>query len=462
MAGVQRAGVGLRRRRRDRAAQQPRRPRRHERHHASRPPTATCPRRSSAQLRVGPLPRRGHRALPDRRARRDRRRSASGISSVAAQPQVWIGDRYCTVVGILRPVTLDCGIDRAALDRPAGRAAALRHRRQPARRSTCAPTTTSCRPCATSLGERPPTRSTPRRSRSAARRTRSRPSAAAKGAFTSLLLGLGAVALLVGGVGIANVMVISRPRAPLGDRAAPRARRDAPPHQRRSSSPSRCCSAALGGVAGALLGAVVTGATRRARGSRPSSRPRPSSAASLAALRHRRGRRPVSVDARGAAVADRGAAHRLGLGAEPAAHPATRRRSRARASGDDGRRPARHRRVGVTVKLSPSQMSDIGEPSSRRVGRRAPASSRPPAGCRGDEPEAHRLPVGRQARREAQVVAVDVAQPGEAVDERHPDAAAGRDVDAVADVAGEVREVDATLSQEVVVGRLRRRRPRTP
>ena len=33
--------------------------------------------------------------------------------------------------------------------------------------------------------------------------------AAAKGAFTSLLLGLGAVALLVGGVGIANVMVIS-------------------------------------------------------------------------------------------------------------------------------------------------------------------------------------------------------------------------------------------------------------
>ena len=33
--------------------------------------------------------------------------------------------------------------------------------------------------------------------------------AAANTAFTSLLLGLGAVALLVGGVGIANVMVIS-------------------------------------------------------------------------------------------------------------------------------------------------------------------------------------------------------------------------------------------------------------
>jgi putative ABC transport system permease protein len=33
--------------------------------------------------------------------------------------------------------------------------------------------------------------------------------AAAKSAFTSLFLGLGAVALLVGGIGIANVMVIS-------------------------------------------------------------------------------------------------------------------------------------------------------------------------------------------------------------------------------------------------------------
>ena len=51
--------------------------------------------------------------------------------------------------------------------------------------------------------------------------------AAADSAFTSLLLGLGAVALLVGGVGIANVMVISRARAPPGDRPAARARRHA-------------------------------------------------------------------------------------------------------------------------------------------------------------------------------------------------------------------------------------------
>ncbi len=38
-----------------------------------------------------------------------------GFSSVDAQPQVWIADRWWTVVGILRPVTLDSGIDRSAL-----------------------------------------------------------------------------------------------------------------------------------------------------------------------------------------------------------------------------------------------------------------------------------------------------------------------------------------------------------
>jgi putative ABC transport system permease protein len=51
--------------------------------------------------------------------------------------------------------------------------------------------------------------------------------AAAEGAFTSLFLGLGAVALLVGGIGIANVMIISvlERRSEVGLRRALGARR---------------------------------------------------------------------------------------------------------------------------------------------------------------------------------------------------------------------------------------------
>ena len=47
-----------------------------------------------------------------------------------------------------------------------------------------------------------------------------------------LLLGLGAVALVVGGVGVANVMVISVLERRIGDRPAARTRRHAPPRRR--------------------------------------------------------------------------------------------------------------------------------------------------------------------------------------------------------------------------------------
>jgi putative ABC transport system permease protein len=82
---------------------------------------------------------------------------------------------------------------------------------------------------------------------------------AAKNTFTSLLLGLGAVALLVGGVGIANVMVISvlERRTEIGLRRAMGATRG---HVRRQFLTEALVLALLGGAAGVLLGAVVTAA----------------------------------------------------------------------------------------------------------------------------------------------------------------------------------------------------------
>jgi putative ABC transport system permease protein len=81
--------------------------------------------------------------------------------------------------------------------------------------------------------------------------------AAAKGQFTTLLLGLGAVALLVGAIGIANIMVISvlERRGEIGLRRALGATKR---HISTQFLTESALLAALGSVAGLLLGAGAT------------------------------------------------------------------------------------------------------------------------------------------------------------------------------------------------------------
>jgi putative ABC transport system permease protein len=185
------------------------------------------------------------------------------IASLEGGPIVDVDGRWFSVVGILDPLPLAPDIDRSALigfpiaeELHGGEldATAIYVRTDP---DTIDDTRTLLP--ATANPENPEEVAVSRPSDVLSAR------AAAETAYTSLFLGLAAVALLVGGVGIANVMVISvlERRSEIGLRRALGAAK------RHISTQFLCESlllAAIGGLAGALIGMLVTAGYALTRG----------------------------------------------------------------------------------------------------------------------------------------------------------------------------------------------------
>jgi putative ABC transport system permease protein len=178
-----------------------------------------------------------------------------GIVDLNQPTQIYIGGRWYSVVGVLRSLPLAPEIDRSALigfpdaqtDFLASDAPDTVYVRSDPNQVT---TTFNLLPRAADP-EHPEQVNVSVPSNALAAR------AAAQNTFTSLFLGLGAVALLVGGVGIANVMVISvlERRSEIGLRRALGATRLLVGVQFLSES---LLLSLLGGLGGVALGAAAT------------------------------------------------------------------------------------------------------------------------------------------------------------------------------------------------------------
>jgi putative ABC transport system permease protein len=180
---------------------------------------------------------------------------ALGVDRADGTVQVWLGQRWFSVIGIMRPLPLAPELNRTALiGYPA--AERLLH-------ATAAPVVIYVRTDPASMAA--VTAVLPATANPAAPQdvTVADPVAAltaradASAAFGGLFLALGAVALLVGGIGIANVMVIAvlERRGEIGLRRALGARRL---HIGVQFAAEATVLAGCGGLAGAVLGGFAT------------------------------------------------------------------------------------------------------------------------------------------------------------------------------------------------------------
>jgi putative ABC transport system permease protein len=178
-----------------------------------------------------------------------------GLSASTLGTAVWLGQRWFTVVGILQPVTLVPSLDAGvfigwpAADRYLDVEAEITTLYVRAERAAVEEVHDIL--ARTANPEQPNEVDVSRPSDALAAE------AAADIAFTGLLLGLGAVALLVGGIGVANTMVISvlERRAEIGLRRSQGATRG---HIRIQFLGEALVLSVVGGGAGVIIGSLVT------------------------------------------------------------------------------------------------------------------------------------------------------------------------------------------------------------